>query len=155
MFAALLVMFQEGGPQVGWDLVTMWHNMGFPAKSVVFILFVMSAWSVGIMIDRALMYSAARKQSRIFVQQVAGALGIGSLTIMQHVGNDVVEILKLVFLKVHSKLTEWIHIVLLDRRVGYVRVPAEGIVVGYIVAGTSPHVALVGRVLKIAAPGLA
>ena len=34
----------------------------------------MSAWSVGIMIDRALMYSAARKQSRVFVQQVAGAL---------------------------------------------------------------------------------
>ena len=73
-FAALLLMFQEGGPQVGWDLVTMWHNMGVPAKLVVAILFVMSAWSVGIMIDRALMYSAARKQSRIFVQQVAGAL---------------------------------------------------------------------------------
>jgi biopolymer transport protein ExbB/biopolymer transport protein TolQ len=34
----------------------------------------MSAWSVGIMIDRALMFSAARKQSRVFVQQVAGAL---------------------------------------------------------------------------------
>ncbi len=52
----------------------MWHNMGYPAKTVVFILFIMSAWSVGIMIDRALMYSAARKQSRVFVQQVAGAL---------------------------------------------------------------------------------
>jgi biopolymer transport protein ExbB/biopolymer transport protein TolQ len=52
----------------------MWHNMGIPAKLVVTILFIMSAWSVGIMIDRALMYSAARKQSRIFVQQVAGAL---------------------------------------------------------------------------------
>ena len=34
----------------------------------------MSAWSVGIMIDRHLMFSAARKQSRVFVQQVAGAL---------------------------------------------------------------------------------
>ena len=45
-----------------------------PAKTVVAILFIMSAWSVGIMIDRALMYSAARKQSRVFVQQVAGAL---------------------------------------------------------------------------------
>ena len=38
------------------------------------ILFVLSAWSLGVMIDRALMYSAARKQSRVFVQQVAGAL---------------------------------------------------------------------------------
>ena len=71
----LFAMLQEAaGPEVGWDLVTMWHNMGIPAKLVVGILFVMSAWSVGIMIDRALMYSAARKQSRVFVQQVAGAL---------------------------------------------------------------------------------
>jgi biopolymer transport protein ExbB/biopolymer transport protein TolQ len=31
------------------------------------------------MIDRALMYSAARKQSRVFVQQVAGALREGKL----------------------------------------------------------------------------
>jgi biopolymer transport protein ExbB/biopolymer transport protein TolQ len=53
--------------------------MGWPARTVVIIMFVMSAWSVGIMIDRALMFSAARKQSRIFVQQVAGALREGKL----------------------------------------------------------------------------
>jgi len=70
---AAILMFQQSG-DVGWDLVTMWHNMGIPAKIVVILLFVMSAWSVGIMIDRALMFSAARKQSRVFVQQVAGAL---------------------------------------------------------------------------------
>src|SRR5580704_8321026 len=78
MFSTLLwtsiVMFQGEAPAVGWDMVSMWHNMGIPAKAVVTILFIMSAWSVGIMIDRALMYSAARKQSRVFVQQVAGAL---------------------------------------------------------------------------------
>ena len=64
---------------VGFDLRTMWASMGIPAKLVVVILFVMSAWSVGVMIDRALMYSAARKQSRIFVQHVAGALKEGKL----------------------------------------------------------------------------
>jgi biopolymer transport protein ExbB len=78
MFSTLTLsafaMLQQQSGEVGWDLLTMWHNMGIPAKLVVFVLFVMSAWSVGIMIDRALMYSAARKQSRIFVQQVAGAL---------------------------------------------------------------------------------
>ena len=78
MFSTLtlsaFVMLQQQSGEVGWDLLTMWHNMGIPAKLVVGILFIMSAWSVGIMIDRALMYSAARKQSRIFVQQVAGAL---------------------------------------------------------------------------------
>jgi len=64
---------------VGWDIRSMWVSMGIPAKIVVILLFVMSAWSVGVMIDRVLMYSAARKQSRIFVQQVAGALREGKL----------------------------------------------------------------------------
>src|SRR5690348_5606113 len=73
MWAGLLAL-QQGNAEVGWDLVSMWHNMDIPARVVVIILFIMSAWSVGIMIDRALMYSAARKQSRVFVQQVAGAL---------------------------------------------------------------------------------
>ncbi len=73
---ASLVMLQDQGGDAGmsWNLIDMWHSMGYPAKAVVFVLFIMSAWSVGIMIDRALMYSAARKQSRVFVQQVAGAL---------------------------------------------------------------------------------
>jgi len=77
MLANLLLavaILQDQGGEVGWDLVSMWQHMGIPAKVVVGILFVMSAWSVGIMIDRWLMYSAARKQSRVFVQQVAGAL---------------------------------------------------------------------------------
>jgi len=67
------------GGTVGWDIPSLWKQMGWPAKTVVVILFVMSAWSVGIMIDRALMFSAARKQSRLFVQQVAGALREGKL----------------------------------------------------------------------------
>ena len=60
-----------------WDLRSMWGSMSLVAKAVVFILFILSAWSLGVMIDRALMYSAARKQSRVFVQQVAGALREG------------------------------------------------------------------------------
>jgi biopolymer transport protein ExbB len=62
-----------------WDLPSMWHNMGLTARGVVIILFILSAWSLGVMIDRALMFSAARKQSRVFVQQVAGALREGKL----------------------------------------------------------------------------
>jgi len=62
-----------------WDLRSMWGSMSLIAKAVVFILFILSAWSLGVMIDRALMYSAARKQSRVFVQQVAGALREGKL----------------------------------------------------------------------------
>jgi biopolymer transport protein ExbB/biopolymer transport protein TolQ len=71
------VLLAEG--TVSWDLRSMWAQMGIPAKLVVVILFLMSAWSVGIMIDRFIMFGAARKQSRIFVQQVAGALREGKL----------------------------------------------------------------------------
>src|SRR5216684_980894 len=54
-----------------WDLRSMLGSMSKLALAVVFILFVLSIYSFGVMIDRALMYSAARKQSRVFVQQVA------------------------------------------------------------------------------------
>src|SRR6201988_2348337 len=62
-----------------WDLRTMWGQMSLLPRFVVITLFVLSVYSFGVMIDRALMYSAARKQSRIFVQQVAGALKDGKL----------------------------------------------------------------------------
>ena len=57
----------------------MWSSMGTLARIVVVILFILSIYSFGVMIDRVLMYSAARKQSRVFVQQVAGALKEGKL----------------------------------------------------------------------------
>jgi len=65
--------------ETSWDLRSMWGTMSGIARGVVFILFGLSVWSIGIMIDRALMYAAARKQSRVFVQQVAGALREGKL----------------------------------------------------------------------------
>ena len=67
------------GGAVGFDLRSMWAQMGVPAKIVVLILFVMSAWSIGVMIDRVLAYRAARKQSRQFAPAVAGALREGKL----------------------------------------------------------------------------
>jgi biopolymer transport protein ExbB/TolQ len=83
MSASLTLMsfwlLQAEGSYVGWDIRAMWGHMGIPAKCVVGLLFLMSAWSLGIMIDRILMYTAARKQSRLFVQQVAGALRDGKL----------------------------------------------------------------------------
>src|SRR3990172_7156830 len=72
-----LWLFQEAA--VGFDMLSMWRSMGIPAKLVVIILFVMSAWSIGVMIDRWLAYSAARKQSRTFAPLVAGALREGKI----------------------------------------------------------------------------
>jgi biopolymer transport protein ExbB/TolQ len=70
-------MFQEQA--VAWDPISLWKQMGFIARAVVVILFVMSGWSIGVMIDRAMAYSAARKQSRAFAPAVAGALREGKI----------------------------------------------------------------------------
>ena len=78
-FAMWMLLLQEGSAGTSWDLRSMWGTMSLVARIVVFLLFGLSVWSIGVMIDRALMYSAARKQSRVFVQQVAGALREGKL----------------------------------------------------------------------------
>ena len=67
-FAMMLLQ----GSEVSFDLRSMWGNMGLAAKAVVVLLAIMSAWSIGVMIDRLMAYSAARKQSRQFAPAVAG-----------------------------------------------------------------------------------
>ena len=71
-------LFQEA-EGISFDPRTVWGNMGYFAKGIVFILFIMSAWSICVMIDRVLAYNAARKQSRAFAPAVAGALREGKL----------------------------------------------------------------------------
>ena len=71
-------LLQESGG-VGWDPKSLWNQMGTLAKFVVVVLFIMSAWSIGVMIDRLMAFSAARKQSRQFAPAVAGALREGKL----------------------------------------------------------------------------
>jgi len=76
VWAFLLLQEQSA---IVWDPRSLWAQMGVPAKMVVIGLFIMSAWSIGVMIDRLLAYSAARKQSRAFAPAVAGALKEGKL----------------------------------------------------------------------------
>jgi biopolymer transport protein ExbB len=71
-------LFQEA-ETINFDVRSVWGNMGVAAKLVVLCLFIMSAWSIGVMIDRLIAYSAARKQSRAFAPAVAGALREGKL----------------------------------------------------------------------------
>src|ERR1044072_2154304 len=70
-------IFQE--ETMSWDPISMWKSMGWLARIVVIILFVMSGWSIGVMIDRWMAFSAARKQSRAFAPAVAGALRDGKI----------------------------------------------------------------------------
>src|SRR5712691_8770481 len=65
--------------EVGFDLRSMWAQMGTPAKGVVVLLAIMSAWSIGVMIDRYIAFSQARKQSREFAPAVAGCLKEGKI----------------------------------------------------------------------------
>jgi len=78
LVALSLWLFQEE-PTMGFDPVSMWRVMGWPARTVVIVLFVMSAWSIGVMIDRWIAFSGARKQSRMFAPAVAGALKDGKI----------------------------------------------------------------------------
>ena len=78
--ASLGLFFQDAGaPEVGFSAVQLWTNMGYFAKGIVIILFIFSIWSLAVIIDRALYFSAARKQSREFAPKVAGALKNGNL----------------------------------------------------------------------------
>src|SRR5579862_8477038 len=83
MFLQLQVLafwlLQESGGAVGWDVRSLWGQMHTLARLVVGVMFLMSAWSIGVMIDRLMAFSAARKQSRQFAPAVAGALREGKL----------------------------------------------------------------------------
>ncbi|HEY3837412.1 MAG TPA: MotA/TolQ/ExbB proton channel family protein [Bryobacteraceae bacterium] len=74
---AFMLLQDTGAP--GWDFRHLWTQMGGLAKAVVIIMFLMSAWSIGVMIDRVMAFNAARKQSRQFAPAVAGALREGKL----------------------------------------------------------------------------
>jgi biopolymer transport protein ExbB len=76
---AMFLLFQSTNGPSRMDLMEMWTHMGWPARSVAIILLGMSAWSIGVMMDRWLAFQAARKQSRHFAPIVAGALREGKL----------------------------------------------------------------------------
>ena len=65
--------------EVGFTFMEMWQASGPTAKSTLIVLAIMSAWSIGVMIDRYLAFNAARKQSREFAPLVAGCLQEGKI----------------------------------------------------------------------------
>jgi biopolymer transport protein ExbB/biopolymer transport protein TolQ len=64
---------------MGMNIVELWNSMGYVAKAVVFILALMSAYSISVMIERWLTYRQARKQSRVFTPAVAECLKEGRI----------------------------------------------------------------------------
>jgi biopolymer transport protein ExbB len=76
---AFMLLQESTAPAISFDPRAMWGQMSWLARAVVIILFIMSAWSIGVMIDRLIAFNGARKQSRAFAPAVAGALREGKL----------------------------------------------------------------------------
>ena len=84
-FAFLVFLWQEGaaspaaggqGPSTAetFSITSMIKSMGPVAIAVVIVLLLMSVYSIAIMVERYLTYTAAKKQSREFAPRVAQAL---------------------------------------------------------------------------------
>jgi biopolymer transport protein ExbB/TolQ len=55
-------------------VMSVWRAMTPVAKAVIIIMLIMSMWSIAIMVERYLTFSAARSQSREFAPKVAASL---------------------------------------------------------------------------------
>ena len=73
-----MFLWQEGGKEPDmasqFTITEMVKNLGVVALTVIIILLLMSMYSIAIMVERFLTYSAAKKQSREFAPRVAQAL---------------------------------------------------------------------------------
>lgn len=80
LFIGFLMLLQEAAASPAasdadhFTLTEMVKNMGGVAIAVVIVLLIMSVYSIAIMVERYLTYSAAKKQSREFAPRVAQAL---------------------------------------------------------------------------------
>jgi biopolymer transport protein ExbB/biopolymer transport protein TolQ len=57
----------------------MWNTMGWVAKGVAVVLFIMSMWSFGVAFERIFTFTQAKNQSKLFAPQVAKQLKDGRL----------------------------------------------------------------------------
>jgi biopolymer transport protein ExbB/biopolymer transport protein TolQ len=61
------------------NLIEMWNQMGFFAKAIAWVLFIMSMISFGVAVERFYTFLQARKQSKLYAPQVAKFLKDGRL----------------------------------------------------------------------------
>ena len=61
------------------DILELWEQMGLIVKSIMFLLAVMSMWSVGVFFERLFTFTQAGKQSKMFAPQAAKHLKDGRL----------------------------------------------------------------------------
>ncbi len=64
---------------MGIDPLELWEQMGVPVKLLMFILAIMSMWSMGVFFERLYTFMQAGKQSKMFAPQAAKHLKDGRL----------------------------------------------------------------------------
>ncbi len=68
---------QAGEPQMSFDLISMWHQMGFFARLIAVLLFIMGAYSLGVMVERLVNFSRAGRASRRYAEALRELLPAG------------------------------------------------------------------------------
>jgi biopolymer transport protein ExbB len=56
------------------DLITLWHTMGWFAKFIVFVLAIMSIWSLTVMITKWISFARTQRATRVFAPQFSRAI---------------------------------------------------------------------------------
>ena len=64
---------------MGIDPLELWEQMGVPVKLLMFILAIMSMWSMGVFFERLFTFTQAGKQSKAFAPKAAKHLKDGRL----------------------------------------------------------------------------
>ena len=64
---------------MSFSLIEVWHAAGIVGKGVFILLSIMSVYSLGLVAERLVRYTAARKQSMLYVDKLRGALEGGKL----------------------------------------------------------------------------
>jgi len=64
---------------MSFSLIDMYNSMGPTAKFIIFVMALMSVYSLSVMIERFLTYRKAKKQSRVYAPKVAKLLKDGKV----------------------------------------------------------------------------
>ena len=76
---ASLCLFLQAGEGLSLSPVVIWRGMSWAGRGVVITLFLMSIYSIAVMLERYLTFKAAARQSREFVPRVAEHLRTAQL----------------------------------------------------------------------------
>src|SRR6266851_1239689 len=70
-----------------FSLIGMWKSMGAPARLVVAVLFIMSLYSLAVMVERLVSFGRAKKQSRLYAEKLRDLLPSHQLVEASNVAN--------------------------------------------------------------------